>query len=177
MITLLITIICKRNNFQEIIEKPREFIEFYGKYDYFHFYAFLAFMNATHFVRISEPNQRREPLPSGAGEPSPEANAIVRRCAMRRRISARSEESPLAKRCKRRSFILEGGEETAPFAPGPWFSAMKNLASLVSAPSRAGPDSTDEGEFGASPLRAHDTAVRDFGNDGKCGELRVISGR
>ena len=49
---------------------------------------------------------------------------------MLRRISARSEESPLAKRCERHSFILEGGEETAPFALDPWFSAMENLSSF-----------------------------------------------
>ena len=36
MITLFITINYKRKIFQKFIEKPREFIDIYGKYHYFH---------------------------------------------------------------------------------------------------------------------------------------------
>ena len=37
MITLFITMLYLTIIFQEFIEKPREFIDIYGKYHYFHY--------------------------------------------------------------------------------------------------------------------------------------------
>ncbi|MCY3825352.1 MAG: hypothetical protein OXG62_15945 [Nitrospinae bacterium] len=143
MVTLLITINYIRYNFQEFIEKPREFIEFYRKYDYFHFRALLAFMNAAHFVRISESDQRAR------GERDCEA---MRDAPLHRREKRRESLGEVM----RKAFIYLGGRgrnrppSLSTRGSVPW----KNFASLVSAPSAAGPDSTEEGEFGFPAQRA-----------------------
>ncbi len=55
MVTLSNTIIYRAHPFQEFIEKPREFIYIYGKYDYFHFCAFLESIRAVPLFEIIEP--------------------------------------------------------------------------------------------------------------------------
>ena len=57
MITLLITTNYSRYDFQEFIEIPREFIEFYRKYHYFHFLAFLGSMRPLPLLMTADPER------------------------------------------------------------------------------------------------------------------------
>ena len=56
-----ITIGYETNSFRKFIEKPREFIEFYGKYDYFHYSSSIPDLMSA------PPRRERAPLTTGFG--------------------------------------------------------------------------------------------------------------